>query len=93
MTVKLCSDTLCICVCTLETGYKKAGYKNKSLIRLFFPRPNSCNLSTKWTAYKNKSHIRQFFSGTKGILTSGFQCTVICGYSDTFLTGLNCSRT
>ena len=59
---------------TLETGYKKAGYKNKSLIRLLFPRTKACNLSTLWIAYKNKSHIRPFFSGTKGLLISGFQC-------------------
>ena len=45
---------------TLETGYKKVGSKNKSLIRLLFPRAKACNLSTILIAYKNKSHTPGF---------------------------------
>ena len=69
---------------TLETGYKKAGYKNKSLIRLLFTRTKACTLSTTWIAYKNKSHIRPSFSGTKGLLISGFQWIMFgyCNFPD-----------
>ena len=43
---------------------------------MFCPRTKSSNSSTKWIAYKNKPDIRPFSSGIKGILISGFQCTV-----------------
>ena len=45
---------------TLETGYKKTGYKNNLDIRIIIPRTKSCNLSTVWIAYENKPDIRPF---------------------------------
>ena len=62
---------------TLETGYKKAGYKKNPLIRMLSPRSKSCKLSSVWIVYKNNPHIRALFSCTKGLFISGFQCKAI----------------